>query len=374
MVLKMLKISLQQQNKSIPPLQPVARPGMSFAMAALLAVVTVVLAMSALAHARGILRWQDENGIWHFTDSPTQPSEIPDNQNKTPASGTIADDGRFVVHNAPEDSGDSSITGGMLWKIERDGLKPSYLLGTIHSSDSRVTRLTPAVAGALDSSAQFVMEMEFDATVLMQFGTAIILDEGRDLESLLGSRLFRKTVDAMEARGMPEMAVRQLKPWVAMAMLSMPRSDGGTILDMVLRQRAAGRGIPTAGLETAAEQLAVFDSLAVKDQIALLTMTIDQLPHLPDFFEQLIQAYAADDLDRIVRLSRKAMSHASGDTVRRFMQKLNVDRNRRMADRIVPYIEQGNSFVALGSLHLAGPDGLLTLLAQKGYATRAVPQ
>jgi hypothetical protein len=120
--------------------------------------------------------------------------------------------------------------------------------------------------------------------------------------------------------------------------------------------------------------LDVFDSLAVKDQIALLTMTIDQLPHLPDFFEQLIQAYAADDLDRIVRLSRQAMSHASGDTVRRFMQKLNVDRNRRMADRIVPYIEQGNSFVAVGSLHLAGPDGLLTLLAQKGYTTRAVPQ
>jgi uncharacterized protein YbaP (TraB family) len=208
----------------------------------------------------------------------------------------------------------------------------------------------------------------------MQFGTAMVLDEGRDLESLLGTRLFRKTVAAMEARGMPEMVVRQLKPWAAMAMLSMPRSDGGTILDMVLRQRAADRGIPTAGLETAAEQLAVFDSLAVKDQIALLTMTIDQLPHLPAFFEQLIQAYAADDLDRIVRLSRRAMSHASGDTARRFMQKLNVDRNRRMADRIVPYIEQGNSFIAVGSLHLAGPDGLLTLLAQRGYATRAVPQ
>jgi uncharacterized protein YbaP (TraB family) len=374
MVLRIPKISLRQQNKAIPPLQPAARAGMSFAVAGLLVLVTAVLAMSALSHARGILRWQDENGIWHFTDSPTQPSEIPDSQNETPASGTIADDGRFVVHDTPEDNIDNSITGGMLWQIERRGLKSSYLLGTIHSSDRRITRLTPVVAGALDSSAQFVMEMEFDATVLMQFGTAMVLDEGRDLESLLGTRLFRKTVAAMEARGMPEMVVRQLKPWVAMAMLSMPRSDGGTILDMVLRQRAADRGIPTAGLETAAEQLAVFDSLAVKDQIALLTMTIDQLPHLPAFFEQLIQAYAADDLDRIVRLSRRAMSHASGDTARRFMQKLNVDRNRRMADRIVPYIEQGNSFIAVGSLHLAGPDGLLTLLAQRGYATRAVPQ
>jgi uncharacterized protein YbaP (TraB family) len=260
----------------------------------------------------------------------------------------------------------------MLWKISRNGGKPSYLLGTIHSDDTRVTRLKPKVARTLDASDRFVMEMTLDAAAMMQFGAAMVIEHGQDLETLLGRALFRKVIDATEALGLPEMAVRRLKPWAVMSMLSMPKSNGGMILDMVLHQRAASQGKPVSGLETADEQLAVFDGLPIQDQITLLKTTIGQLPHLPGLFEQLIQSYAADDLGRITQLGRDAIPQTAGDTARRFMQRLNDDRNHRMVGRILPYLERGNSFIAVGSLHLAGPNGLLALLAQKGYAVRAV--
>jgi hypothetical protein len=44
-----------------------------------------------------------------------------------------------------------------------------------------------------------------------------------------------------------------------------------------------------------------------------------------------------------------------------------------MAQRIIPYLEQGNSFIAVGALHLAGPRGILALLRQSGYTTAPVP-
>src|SRR5262249_2361708 len=40
-------------------------------------------------------------------------------------------------------------SGALLWKIERTGRGASYLFGTVHLTDERVTKLSPAVEQAL---------------------------------------------------------------------------------------------------------------------------------------------------------------------------------------------------------------------------------
>lgn len=306
-----------------------------------------------------IYRWKDEKGVWHFTEGPGAGSS------SQPARDTKAT-GTEPMQELPPPPG-SDVKGGLLWRIQGSGNAPSYLLGTIHSDDPRVTRLRPAVAKKLDGCHQFVMEMEIDSNAIMQFGADMLITSGDDLESLLGADLYTKVVAAMADYGMPEMAVRQLKPWVVMALLSMPKPTGGMILDMVLHQRAISQGKPTSGLETAKEQMAVFEGLPLQDQIALLKMTIDQLDALPRMFEELIAAYAADNLGRIASLAEQYNGLANSAAAQRFLHRLNDERNRRMAQRIIPYLKQGNAFIAVGALHLAGPHGLLSLLEQKGY-------
>ncbi len=269
----------------------------------------------------------------------------------------------------PAASGISPATSGngLLWRILTKGGDPNYLLGTIHSSDARVTRLRPAVAEALDNCDRFVMEMILDTEAFIQFGATMLLAQDTDLETLIGKKLYDRVVSAMDSYGMPEPVVRRLKPWVAIAMLSMPKSGSGLILDLVLYQRATGQGKTTAGLESAQEQLAVFEELSTRDQVELLKMTLDQLPSQPHLFEQLITTYAADDLDRIAAIAKLNHEQAQIESARNFMVRLNDDRNRRMVQRIIPYLEQGNSFIAVGALHLAGPQGILSLMRQSGY-------
>ena len=261
----------------------------------------------------------------------------------------------------------------MLWRISTSGRQASYLLGTIHSADQRVTRLRAAVSDALDGCDRFVMEMKLDTDAFMQLGTAMMLAPDKDLEALIGGALFQRVVQAMAAHGMPEPAVRKLKPWAIMAMLSMPQSNGGQILDLTLYQRATGQGKPASGLESASEQMAVFEGLSLQDQIELLDMTLKSLPSQPKMFEQLIEAYAANDLTRLTDIARLDHEQSQSASARRFMTRLNDDRNRRMAQRIIPFLEQGNSFIAVGALHLAGPRGILALLRQSGYDTEPVP-
>jgi len=321
-----------------------------------------------------IYRWKDEQGHWHFSDGPTSQAPIrtaPSSSSVNPASKVPAR--RAVVDAQLEPSAakysDSStpLGGGMLWRISRRGTAPSYLLGTIHSADPRVVGLRPAVQQALDLSERFVMEMQMDGDVLLALGAEMLIIDGKDLETLLGRDLYNRVVKAMSEYAIPEMVVRNLKPWVAMALLSMPKPSGEPILDLVLYQRSQAAGKPTGGLESAREQLAIFEELSLDDQIALLKMTIEQLPQLPRLFDQLIRAYAADDLQKVAELA--AAYTARGDTpaVQRFVLRLNDQRNHRMAERMIPYLQQGNSFIAVGALHLAGPNGLIQLLRARGY-------
>lgn len=354
-----------------------------------LVVVAVGICLTAPNGQADIYRWQDDNGTWHFSDSPTseapirqppvpsveQPNAQPDPPAaKHPSHESTGPTPRPVIENpalssasAPLSEEATSDLGGLLWRITSPEGDDSHLLGTIHSADPRVVQLSPAVAEALDRCERFVMEMEMDASVLTAFGGNMMLTDGSDLEGLIGAVLYARVVAAMTDLGMPEMVVRTLKPWVVMALLSMPAPTGEPFLDMVLQQRAGAAGKPTFGLESAGEQLSVFEALSMPDQIELLKMTLAQLPELPRMFERLIEAYVADDLGRIAALAADYKRSGDPAAIQRFMLRLNDERNERMARRMHTFLDQGSSFIAVGALHLAGPNGLIQLLRDQGY-------
>ncbi len=336
----------------------------------LLLLCTAFMASALLPTPAGaqIYRWQDEQGYWHFTEGPGSQSQNPPPGPAPSEAGPSQDTpetARGTVSALPAQA-------GLLWRIGANGQKASYLLGTIHSEDPRVTQLKPAVAGALDGCDRFVMEMILDTEAIMQFSATMLLEEGADLEALVGKALYDHVVSALADYGMPEPMIRRFKPWVVIAMLSMPKSGGGLILDMVLYQRATSQGKPASGLESAQEQLAVFEGLSIRDQIELLEMTLKQHSSQPQAFEQLIEAYAADDLNRIANIAKLDSAQARIESARNFMVRLNDDRNRRMVQRIIPYLQKGNSFIAVGALHLAGPRGILSLIMQNGYSAESV--
>jgi len=259
---------------------------------------------------------------------------------------------------------------GLLWKIETPGARPSYLFGTIHVDDPRVTALPAPVGKALDGSDRFVMETLLDGDSLAQMAKAMYFDDDRTLEQVIGKDLYAATLKALAARGIPDANVEKQKPWAVMMALSMPAPETGEFLDLVLETRAAKQDKPIAGLETMAEQIAVFNDLSMPDQIALLKEAVRTQPELEKDYGELIRAYLARDLRTLAEVSDKH-DPAEDQLYRSVTERLLTQRNIRMQQRMAPFLKQGNAFIAVGAAHLGGEAGLLNLLEQAGY--RVIP-
>lgn len=261
---------------------------------------------------------------------------------------------------------------GLLWRIERAGRPPSYLFGTIHLADPRVTTLPPPVAQALGESRHFLMELVPDADGLALLAESMMFTDQRTLTEIVGRQLYGDIEAEFRRRGMPTAMLAKYKPWAVAVILSLPATvRGGVPLDMQLQLKAAEQGKTVEGLETAAEQIAVFDDLGLEEQRALLEATLREQQAVEHEVETLVQVYLSRDL---LRLRAVAEAYARGDealkaTVR---ERLLVARNVRMVERMQARLEQGGAFIAVGAAHLPGDDGLLALLEKRGYRVQAV--
>lgn len=261
---------------------------------------------------------------------------------------------------------------GILWKIEGKAAAPSYLLGTIHSEDPQVLQVAATVSPQLDASSSFTAEMDLGLENAFAAAISMMIQDGKELPQLIGQTRYNKCVTLLTGYGVPEMMARQLKPWAVMAQLSMPKSKTGEFLDRVLYQRAQQAHKPVYGLETFEEQINVFDQLSLQQQIALLDDALENFPRLDQQLHTLLGLYLQRDLPGLQQYSEKLNKKSQQDLVNTFNQRLLIDRNVRMADRMQARLQEGNAFIAVGALHLPGEKGLLRLLAARGYRVTPV--
>ncbi len=267
----------------------------------------------------------------------------------------------------------------LLWRVDApDQGGTSYLLGTMHVSDTRITQaVPPEVYAALDASHTAVFEL-----VLGQGGNGalvqrMLIDDGRHLDDILGKSLFDRLKVVAQAYGMIPSSLRYLEPWAVFLMMSVPPEEtfrqarGEVSLDGLLQEYAASRGKRLVALETIDEQLAVFEEMSEADQIAIMEEMVERKPDLDALYEEVLLAYVDRDL---VHLYEVVSTAGEGDAMLadRFNQRLILERNDRMAERLLPMVGEGGHFVAVGAMHLPGENGLLAQLEAAGFAMSPV--
>lgn len=280
--------------------------------------------------------------------------------------------GLFLL-GTPAAAQDVPFGQGLLWQTEKQGTPPSYLLGTMHSTDPRLRRLPPEIDRALDQARVAAFEIVGGGEGEAGMGQAIQLPPGRKLEDILGSELFARVAEAVADFGVTREGLQRMKPWALTFFLARPRlevirqSQGEPAFDFWLQQEAQRRGKPLRGLETYAEQIEVFDGLDEAEQTAMVADLVNDYEGIVTQFNTMFRAYLKGDLAELLAVAGDYSGVENTAAARRLEQRLIDDRNGLMTERMLPLLQAGRAFVAVGALHLPGEDGILNRLRQQGY-------
>ena len=262
---------------------------------------------------------------------------------------------------------------GVYWSISKEGNAHGFLLGTIHSEDPRVVDFTEGFIADLNSCSVFAMEMVPDLPTLKKLTDYMHYADPEKLESLLGTERYQQAMLALSGYQVPADWKSRMKVWAVMMTLSVPAPQTGFFMDLSLSLRAAGSGLKVIGLETLEQQLQFLEQMPLEYQLQLLDHALADYYRVAEIHEQMVRIYLQNSLVALDEMSKEQFSVLDKEISDYFMD-LGIDaRNRQMLENLLPRLQQDTVFVAVGALHLPGPEGLIELLRAAGYTLTALP-
>jgi uncharacterized protein len=255
----------------------------------------------------------------------------------------------------------NAISQSLLWKISGKGMpSQSYLYGTIHIKDRRVFEWQDSVYSRLRLCQTFVGELDLNADNIMKAAGYMMLPEGQTLHDRFTPEEYQLVKDAVKScSGYDLSMLDKLKPasLIALCFLGNNSDDLEATVDELLYRKAVEYGIAVAGIETVEEQAALMDKIPDSYVVDYFKNLNEQ----EEEFEKLIRFYRQADLDSLWLLMQ---DEESGSMIN---DELIRSRNYRMTERMIPLIRQQSTFIAIGSGHLPGGDGVIALLRKDGF-------
>lgn len=267
--------------------------------------------------------------------------------------------------------------GGLFWRLTSAEGKQSYLFGTYHLMGSDfVKEDRPEVLSAFESSESLVVETVIDSTKLPSMMSYYVMPK-HSIEALVSEEDYTLLKEKLEpVMGAPLKALDKLKPAVlstayTLHVMQKATPDSlqreGLPLDLFFADQGKRNHKVIHTLESMEEQMEVLmNSQTPEEQMKeLLRLVKDEQGTFEDA-QNLVAAYISDDLSRIEGLGED-YEEVSGN-----MDALIVKRNRNWIPKLKKILNEGNSFIAVGALHLSGEEGLVELLRAEGFKLEAL--
>ena len=270
----------------------------------------------------------------------------------------------------------AAATKAFLWEVKSKA-NVLYLFGTIHVGKRSFYPLQPQVQDALNASKRLVVEANISNDEGMGDINRVINYKAPDnLEKHIPAALFNRLKLQLARLQIPLDAVRPMKPYLVGGFLTVVEFsklgyDMNLGVDGYLIAKSKDDGRPVLELESQAAQLKLMDGMSRQLQEAFLENAISTLEsgNAPDQVTGMVNAWLAGDVSLMQEVA------ASVNKGKRMTDQLDAvllhSRHDEMLKKIVYYLEGDvPHFVAVGSLHLLGPKGLVEMLKARGYEVK----
>lgn len=265
---------------------------------------------------------------------------------------------------------------GFLWRVQKDG-RSSWLYGTIHIAKVEWMIPGPQVMAALRASDVVAVELDLlDPAMMATLQTAAAPKPEQALPAALDTRMRAQLALAC----LPAALLDALSPVMAattLVVMSARREglDPSYGIDPVVSVIARRLAKPVVSLETAEMQMKLLQGETPQDSQDSVTQILDELEadQARPMMLRLSRMWADSRLDELDSYAQWCDCLKTA-LEREFMQRALDDRNGPLAERIAALHSGGQAvFSAVGSLHMTGPQGLPSLLRQRGFQVDVVP-
>lgn len=253
---------------------------------------------------------------------------------------------------------------GLFWKMESPTGIVSYLFGTMHTDDNRITDFSPRVIEALKSVDIFIMETKQDNK-----DQNLLLMQDATLHEILTEAELDQVRELADFHVMHLEEVMRMKPWLLAVIFDLPKPQTPFAQDNLLMAKSEDLSKDIDGLETSKAHFGVMDDFSREEQLVMLRAVLKRTQAQKEAdFERLMAAYLAGDSDKISALDEKVTRGMLPKEIWAKMRaKLLDERNAVMAERSIQAANEKPVFVAVGASHLAGETGLINAFKKAGF-------
>jgi len=267
----------------------------------------------------------------------------------------------------------SACAQSSVWKVSK-GEHYFYIGGTIHVLTAGDHPLPDEFSIAYNDADEVIFETDLEAVSTEQYQSKIMgtmtYSDGRTLASELTAETYAQLEKFLGTRDIPIANFSTFQPWgvaLVLSIMEYQRLDmtGEFGVDVHFNHRALQDKKIISSLETPDEQLTALLAMSLIDPNQSIDITLRDIERLPEFINKMRTTWRRGDLDA---LSKSQLVVQMKEEMPAMYQALVTDRNDHWM-RVLPALtdNEGIEFVMVGAMHLAGEEGLLSLLNQQGF-------
>ena len=250
----------------------------------------------------------------------------------------------------------------LLWKItSSQNPIPSYLFGTMHLWDERAILLMEKVAPFINDAEIFAAETAIGELNEMS-NEVMFLPENKTLADFFKpKKIIKIKRNVKKILAIPYEQIERFQPMVLTNFFAAKAvaGHGQYRIDDMLWQFALSADKPCIGIESVAEQMAIFQKIPLSFQCKQFLDTVKNVGKHSKQYKKMASLYEKGDILALYNHAKASMG--------KLRKPLVYDRNILMANRIADLTNEKTAFVAIGAGHLAGQKGVIHLLRKKGF-------
>lgn len=258
-----------------------------------------------------------------------------------------------------------------LWRVSKDG-NELYLGGTVHLLSKSDYPLPDEYEQAFRGADVLVLETDLKAfekpEARQRLVKNLLYSDGTTLKDNLKPKTYRALSRYCRAAGISLDNMQFMKPSLVVLTLTMTKLEklkmAGAGVDQFFLAKAKAQKKPVSGLENAEDQIQSLENMGKGKENEFIISTIKEMNKAEGYVASMVKAWRTGNLAELETIGIKPLR----DDFAELNESLLTARNQAWLPRIEAMLKtKDKELILVGALHLAGSDGVLAQLKNKGY-------